>query len=281
MKPASLSVDLLRIDAGTQSRLAINEDVVAEYTEVITQAGIDWPFPPLDVFHDGADYFAADGFHRLLAAIRAKLASVPCNIHKGTASDARIFGMTANDRHGLRMSREDKRACVEWLLDNGGKMTRKEIAAKAGVAIRTVNTVVAERKPASFVGKLTPPKRDGEMQVASRPTTRGGTDPFADPFDEDDPFGEASESPENAPEPEEPDQPPTGGSGARRASGGAGGGNGKVSSKDQLAKQNKTLAKSLIDKAARAVCDLHEVKPNRVQRDKVVKMLQQAGGMIW
>lgn len=279
MKPASLSVDLLRIDAGTQSRLAINEDVVAEYTEVITQAGIDWPFPPLDVFHDGADYFVADGFHRLLAAIRAKLASVPCNIHKGTASDARIFGMTANDRHGLRMSREDKRACVEWLLDNGGKMTQKAVAEKAGVSTRTVQMVVAERNPASVAGKATPPKE--QAQIAPSTPSRGDSDPFADPFDEDDPFGEASESPENAPEPEEPDQPPTGGSGARRASGGAGGGNGKVSSKDQLAKQNKTLAKSLIDKAARAVCDLHEVKPNRVQRDKVVKLLQQAGGMIW
>lgn len=279
MKPASLSVDLLRIDAGTQSRLAINEDVVAEYTEVITQAGIDWPFPPLDVFHDGADYFVADGFHRLLAAIRAKLASVPCNIHKGTASDARIFGMTANDRHGLRMSREDKRACVEWLLDNGGKMTQKAVAEKAGVDVRTVQRIIADRNPSSIAGKANPPKV--EPTLSPHHTSRGDSDPFADPFDEDDPFGEAPESPENAPEPEEPDQPPTGGSGARRASGGAGGGNGKVSSKDQLAKQNKTLAKSLIDKAARAVCDLHEVKPNRVQRDKVVKLLQQAGGMIW
>lgn len=281
MKSASLSVDSLRIDGGTQSRLAINEDVVADYAEIISQAGTAWTFPPLDVFYDGTDYFVADGFHRLLAAIRAKRASIPCNVHKGTAADARIFGMTANDRHGLRMSREDKRACVEWLLDNGGKLTQKEIAEKAGVGVRLVQGIVANRKPESFAGKLNPPKQYSEPHFAARPTTRGGIDPFADPFADDDPFGEAEESPENAPEPEEPSQPPSGRSGARRASGGAGGGNGKVPSKDELAKRNKTLAKSLIDKAARAVCDLHEVKPNRVQRDKIVKLLQQAGGMVW
>jgi len=48
-----------------------------------------------------------------------------------------------------------------------------------------------------------------------------------------------------------------------------------------LAKKNRTLAQSLIDKAARAVCDLHEVKPNRDKRDKVVNLLQEAGGLLW
>ena len=48
-----------------------------------------------------------------------------------------------------------------------------------------------------------------------------------------------------------------------------------------LAKKNRTLAQSLIDKAARAVDDLHQVKPNRTKRDKAVKLLQEAGGLLW
>jgi hypothetical protein len=44
------------------------------------------------------------------------------------------------------MSRADKRACVEWLLDNGGKLTQAEIAEKAGVTPRTVRAIVADRK---------------------------------------------------------------------------------------------------------------------------------------
>lgn len=146
MKTKLLAVELPRIDGGTQSRIKINEDVVQEYADLISESKGEWPFPPIDVFHDGTDYFVGDGFHRLLGALRTKRGTVPCVIHNGTATDARIFGMTANDRHGLRMSRADKRACVEWLLDNG-KFTQAEIAEKAGVTTRTVRIIVADRKP--------------------------------------------------------------------------------------------------------------------------------------
>ena len=146
MKTKTLSVDVLRTDGDTQSRIAISEDTVTEYAELIASSNGEWTMGPVDVFHDGTDYFVADGFHRTMAALRTGRASIPCRIHKGTAKDARIFGMTANDRHGLRMSRADKRACVEWLLDNGGKMTQAELAQKAGVCLRLVSKVVADRK---------------------------------------------------------------------------------------------------------------------------------------
>ena len=162
-----LPVDVLRIDADTQNRLKINEEVVEDYTQLIVDNDGEWPFAAVDVFHDGNEYLVADGFHRTLAAHRAKLPKIPCNIHKGTATDARIFGMKANDRHGLRMSRADKRGCVEWLLDNGGKMTQTEVAAKAGVSRRLVQIIVAERNPASMAGKA---------QVAPDPPNRGVSD---------------------------------------------------------------------------------------------------------
>ena len=173
MKTQTLSIDLLRIDAGTQSRVAINEDTVEEYSELIN--GTEWPFPPLEVFHDGTDYFVGDGFHRYFAGKRSKRGSFPCNVHDGTATDAKIFGMTANDRHGLRMTREDKRSCVEWLLDNGGKMTQVEVADKAGVSERTVRYIVADRKTSTE-----PPKAsdNGKIrQIAGLPS-KGEVDPF-------------------------------------------------------------------------------------------------------
>ena len=146
MKTQALAIDLLRIDGGTQNRVAIDGDTVEDYATLISENGTDWPFPPLDVFHDGSEYFVADGFHRLLGGKRAKRGSIPCKVHTGTAADAKIFGMTANDRHGLRMTRADKHACVEWLLDHGGKMTQEEIASKSGVTTRTVRIIVADRK---------------------------------------------------------------------------------------------------------------------------------------
>jgi uncharacterized ParB-like nuclease family protein len=160
MQPKPLSIDLIKLDGDTQSRLEINKDTVEDYAEILSaaQSG-EWPFPPLDVFHDGKEYFAADGFHRCLGAKKAGRSSVPCVIHEGTAKDARIFGMTANDRNGLRMTRLEKRSNVEWLLDNGGKMPRKDIATSAGVSVRTVDSIISDRKPKLQIA-VSPPQSD-------------------------------------------------------------------------------------------------------------------------
>jgi hypothetical protein len=170
MTTKTLSIDLLRIDADTQARVAISGETVDEYAEVI-EGEKKWPLGAIDVFYDGTDYFVADGFHRTLAAIRVKRASIPCKIHKGTARDARVFGMTANDSHGLRMSRADKRKCVEWLLDNGGKMSQVKIAEKAGVTVRTVERIVADRKPQNptLSGSTTQPTGDGKDTEPPKP----------------------------------------------------------------------------------------------------------------
>jgi hypothetical protein len=178
----AISVDVLVIDAGTQNRLAINEETVEDYAELI-EASKKWPFPPLDVFHDGKEHYVAEGFHRLLAAKRAKRASVPCIVHKGTAKDARIFGMTANDRNGLRMTRADKRACIEWLLDNHEKLTQDEIASKSGTSKRLVQIISAERRSkkaqiAPFGGS---PQVSEKGEPGGSPTSIGTTPPSSGP----------------------------------------------------------------------------------------------------
>ena len=147
MKTQSLSIDLLRLDGDTQSRTAVHEDTVAEYAEIITASGSQWPFGPVEVFHDGSSYFVSDGFHRTLAANKAGRASVPCVVKKGTAREARISGMLANDQHGLRPSAADRRFNVNWLLDTFKTMTQAEIAKNTGASLRTVKMIVAERKP--------------------------------------------------------------------------------------------------------------------------------------
>ncbi|MFO1095052.1 MAG: ParB/RepB/Spo0J family partition protein [Planctomycetaceae bacterium] len=102
MPNQNLSVDVLITDGGTQSRVSISEETVDDYTEVLESNGRAWPFPPIVVFHDGHQYLVADGFHRVLAARRAKRGDIPCEIRTGTAQDALRFGMTANDIHGLK-----------------------------------------------------------------------------------------------------------------------------------------------------------------------------------
>ncbi len=219
--PKSLAIELPRIDGGTQSRLKINEDVVDDYAGIISDNGKQWPFPPIDVFHDGTDYFVGDGFHRILAGLRANRGSIPCIIHKGTARDARIFAMTANDQHGLRMTRADKRACVAWLLDQPGKMTQRAIAEAAGVGVRLVQMIVADRNPSSIAGKATPSKRGGKAQNAP-PQPEEGRDPL-----NVDPFAEAAAADSGALEPETTSEPSSPPKGRKPAPGGSRGGKGK------------------------------------------------------
>ena len=251
MKPTTLAIDLIRLDGDTQSRLKINQDTVDDYVNIMFESNAPWPFPPLDVFFDGDDYFLGDGFHRLLGGKEAKLASIPCSVHKGGARDARIFGMTANDQHGLRMSRADKRAGVEWLLDQPGKMTQAAISLTAGVSARTVQKIVADRKP--------PPPQSDAHGAHFDPTDPGP----------DDPFGEVPDAPGS------PETPPDD-EGDLESFGITGG-----HEEDAQAQNNRILAKSLIDRACRAVCDLNEAKPNRAKRDEIVKLLQKCGGMLW
>jgi len=49
----------------------------------------------------------------------------------------------------------------------------------------------------------------------------------------------------------------------------------------EQAARNRKLAQAYIDKAIRAVCDLHEFSPNRGERDRIVKALQHIGGQLW
>lgn len=46
-----------------------------------------------------------------------------------------------------------------------------------------------------------------------------------------------------------------------------------------LARKNRQLAHEYRDKLARAICDYHEVKPNRKERDRLVKLIQ--GVTLW
>ena len=148
-KSQVLPIDLLRTDGNTQSRKSINEDTVSDYADTWKQAAPECPFPPCDVFHDGDDYWVADGFHRVLGGQRAKRGSIPCKVHKGTKRDAFLFAVQANNEHGLRPTRVDKRFAVTRLLkdEEWGKLSLRQIAALACVSHAFVRTLKAELNP--------------------------------------------------------------------------------------------------------------------------------------
>lgn len=135
----------LRIDGGTQPRVAISDATVNDYAELMNG---DTAMPPVDVFFDGVEYWLADGFHRYHAAQRLGLEYIRADIRTGTKRDAVLFSVGVNQTHGLRRTNEDKRKAVATLVndDEWGLWSNAEIARRCGcVSPHLVAELKAER----------------------------------------------------------------------------------------------------------------------------------------
>jgi len=149
-----LNLDIIRLDGGTQARVALNTDVVAEYAAHLQEGDV---FPPITVFHDGSDHWLADGFHRYMANKQNGATEIECDLKTGTLEDAKLWAYGANSKRGLSMSREDKRKVILLMLQHPewSKWTNSEIAKHIGVSGMTIGRVKAglvydaEKEPAS------------------------------------------------------------------------------------------------------------------------------------
>jgi hypothetical protein len=141
-----LALNLIQIDGGTQSRANVNDHVVEEYAEAI-KAGAT--FPPIVVFYDGKKHWLADGFHRFHAYQKAGRENVSADIRQGTRRDAILHSVGANETHGLRRTRDDKRRAVLTLLNDAewSKWSDREIARQCAVSPDTVGRARKEVEP--------------------------------------------------------------------------------------------------------------------------------------
>jgi N6-adenosine-specific RNA methylase IME4 len=128
-----LSIELIRIDGGTQSRASMAQNVIDDYADAILNGA---KFPPIVVFHDGEKYWLADGFHRHGAYVKAGSPTIEVDIREGTVRDARLFSLGSNVNHGLRRTNEDKRYAVALMFEDEEwrGWSDSEIARKCGVS---------------------------------------------------------------------------------------------------------------------------------------------------
>lgn len=175
-----LDLHLIRTDGGTQSRVKLNDEVVAEYAEAYKAGAM---FPAVTIFYDGSDRWLADGFHRFFGAKSAGKKSILENIIPGTLRDAKLFSFGANGAHGQRTTTADKRKAVEAMLADAEWVTwsDRKIAEACGVSHSFVaairNPQVAqkqkENRQASSTKKAT--------KVESDSTSVGDTEPQKQP----------------------------------------------------------------------------------------------------
>ena len=107
------NIELIRIDKGTQSRVAISQETVDDYARQMEDGA---KFPPVIVFHDGVEYYLADGFHRYFATQKIKSKAIAADVINGTLREAILYSLKANKLHGLRPTVDDKRKSVTLML---------------------------------------------------------------------------------------------------------------------------------------------------------------------
>lgn len=143
MKTRIIKLIDIVIDAGTQQREKINDEVVSEYSEFVKCGD---KFPPITVFFNGIDYYLADGFHRYFAHKHADIEEIEADIFEGTKRDAKFYSLGANKSHGLRRSNQDKKkAVLEMITDEEwSEFPSRDIGNHIGVSHAYVNKMRRE-----------------------------------------------------------------------------------------------------------------------------------------
>src|SRR3954471_13541208 len=99
-----LSIDRIRRDPRPQPRNHINHDVVERYRDAMDAGDV---FPPLIVFWDGAEYWLADGWHRVCGALCLGWQGIAAEVLPGGLREAEWYAFSANATHGYPRDKDD------------------------------------------------------------------------------------------------------------------------------------------------------------------------------
>ena len=142
----TMNLEFLRTDGNTQARVQLDQNIVNEYAEHMKDGD---KFPELVAYHDGSDYWLADGFHRYFAYKSASIKEAEVEVRSGTLEDAQLFAYSANCRRGLSMSSEDNRNVIILMLKHPkwSLWSYSEISKHVGVSRMTVGRIAKTLEP--------------------------------------------------------------------------------------------------------------------------------------
>ena len=146
----------IRIDCDTQSRVELNEAIIAEYAEAMERGE---EFPAILVFFNEAtdEFIIADGFHRYHAHMKAKPNDpILAEQELGTIDDAIWASLAANKSHGLQRTNADKRNAVRRALlhPRGCQLSNRQIAKHVGVNDKTVAVIRCELESSAEIPQI-------------------------------------------------------------------------------------------------------------------------------
>ncbi len=142
-----LPVDELVLDPGLNLRDRLDPETVERYAE-------SWRrLPPVTVFEIDARWLMADGFHRHAAAVSIGRPTLAAEIRVGSYDDALDFVAGANLRHGLPLTRAERRRVVEVKLRLHADWSDRKLADELGLGRELIARV---RKALVEAGQIPP-----------------------------------------------------------------------------------------------------------------------------
>lgn len=169
----------IRTDGGTQARKSLDQNIVTTYAEHLREGAI---FPSITVFHDGSEYWLADGFHRYFARKANGEVEVECEVKQGTKREAQLFSFGVNNDRGLSMSSEDIREIIIRMLkdDEWSKWSDEKIANVIKVSRITVFRVRKKLEEAGEVEQKSKTKyvdKHGNESEMATPKAKAKAEP--------------------------------------------------------------------------------------------------------
>ncbi len=135
MNTRRVKLEDIDIYAGTQTRVATNDEAVSGYAEDMKQGA---KFPPILLFFDGSKHYLADGFHRYLAAKRIEEPDILAEVQEGSRTDALVAALGANATNGLYRTNADKRHAAEIALEEWPDRSNAYLADICRVSIEMI-----------------------------------------------------------------------------------------------------------------------------------------------
>lgn len=153
MQTRDLSLELIDIYGGTQTRVKTNEEAIESYAEEMNGGTV---FPPISVYYDGSTYWLADGFHRYLAAKRIGAQSISAEVKPGGRIDALKHALGANATNGVYRTNADKRNAAAIALEEWAGLANTVLAEICRVSPELVRSC---RKELEQAGRIERPER--------------------------------------------------------------------------------------------------------------------------
>lgn len=153
MQTQTLTLDLIDIYGGTQTRVKTSEEAIESYAEEMNAGTV---FPPISLYYDGATYWLADGFHRYLAAKRIGAPSITAEVKPGGRIDALKHALGANATNGVYRTNADKRNAAAIALEEWAGLSNSALGEICHVSPELVRSC---RKELEQAGKIERPER--------------------------------------------------------------------------------------------------------------------------